>query len=297
MVAKHDPVAWWAILLLVVAAVAALFVVALALFVLATWRQRVAFDREKGEQVAVGAWAALALFRNELGALLTLMWWRLTGFGDGGFSPSQTKNRGRPVVCVHGLWGDPSNMRGIRRALDARGRPSYAVDLGRPFRPIDAYAPPLALALHQAVALHPEGDGFDVVCHSMGGLVLRAVLAADPDLAAQVRTVVFIGSPHQGTAAARGITFLPEGPALAQGSAWLAQLPPLSTSCPQARVVSIVAKGDAIVYPVETCTPEGCEVHVLEHLGHNAPLTRPEAIDVVIAALEGRPVDAHAAGR
>lgn len=289
--------AWWLVVLLLVLGAFVAVAAAILLWLVATHLRFSAFHRRAGRRVVRGAAPTLALWSGELGAMLTLLWWRLTGFGDGGFSPSQTKNRGRPVVCVHGYWGDPSNMRAIRAALEARGRPSYAVALGRPFRRLEDYAPPLALALHQALALHPEGDGVDVVCHSMGGVVLRLVLGADAELAAAVRTVVTISSPHQGTALADGIPFLPEAPSLARGSAWIAALPPLSTSCPRARVVAVVASDDHVVYPEETCRIEGCEVHVLPGTGHAGTLTKRAAVDVVVAALEGPRMDGDAAER
>jgi hypothetical protein len=291
-------VTWWLLPIGIALGLVAVVVCALALWVLGTHLRWSLFHRRAGKQVVLGALPTLALWTGELGALLTLTWWRVTGLGDGGFSSSQTKNRGRPVVCVHGMWGNGTNMRRIRAALEARGRPSYSVDLGRPFRGIEDYGPPLALALHQALALHPEGDGLDVVCHSMGGVVLRVVLAADPELAAAVRTVVTISSPHQGTHLAVGIgAFVPEAPSLARGSAWIGALPPLSTSCPQARVVAVVASHDSIVYPEETCRIEGCEVHVLQGTGHAGTLTKREAVDVVVQALQGRRMDAAQAER
>jgi pimeloyl-ACP methyl ester carboxylesterase len=146
--------------------------------------------------------------------------------------------------------------------------------------PVSWYLRRLERAVERAVGLDPEG--IDVVCHSMGGVLLRSVLARRPDLARRIRRVVTLGSPHRGTAAARGIPWLPEVQALKRRSAFLAGLPSLSALVP--RAVTVAGTLDTIVYPVDTALEDGAE-HVVIPAGHAGLLTRPEAVAAVRHAL------------
>jgi len=199
-------------------------------------------------------------------------------FRDGLRRPDEV--RGPTVVCVHGYTQNGTNFVRIRQALEAEGRPTLAVSLWHRLAPVSWYLRRLELALERAIGLDP--DGIDVVCHSMGGVLLRSVLAGRPDLAAQVRTVVTLGSPHRGTAAARGIPWLPEVQALKRRSAFLAGLPSLSALVPQA--VTVAGTLDTIVYPLASALEEGAE-HVVIPAGHAGLLTRPEAVAAVRWAL------------
>jgi pimeloyl-ACP methyl ester carboxylesterase len=191
---------------------------------------------------------------------------------------------GRLVVCLHGYTQNATNFLGLRRALQAAGRPTVGLSLGYRLAPMAWYAHRLERELRKLSDAHPEG--FDVVAHSMGGVVLRMVLAQHPDLRPALRTVVTLGSPHHGTAAARGIPLLPEIRALRRRSELLRELPHLSTLLPHARIVSIAGDADTVVYPLETALAPGARRVVLPGIGHAGLLTEPVAWQAVQHALE-----------
>lgn len=224
---------------------------------------------------------SLALIAREAWAQLVILAWTAARKGR---SLEETAGEGRPVVLVHGLAADGCSMWGYRRALAATGRPTSSPHLGGMFRPIEKYAHRLALALDRLMALHPEGHGVDVVCHSMGGIVLRATLAMRPDLAARIKHVVTVASPHTGTAGARGLP-LPEARQLRVGGAYLHTLPPLPALLPNARFTTIASDADAVVYPNETCCVVGGEHHELHGIGHAELLLHEKAVDLVVAAV------------
>ncbi len=207
-----------------------------------------------------------------------LAWWWLRSFlGEG-----RPGGGGRPVLCVHGYTQSGANFAGLRAHLR---RPTVAVSLLHRLAPMRWYAARLERRLEHLVREHP--GGVDVVAHSMGGVVLRLVLASRRDLAAAVHTVVTLGSPHAGTAAARFVPLLPEVVALRRGSALLASLPSLVELLPHGRVVTVAAAADTLVYPVETALVAGADHVVLDGMGHAGLLTRREAHEVVRLALDG----------
>lgn len=197
---------------------------------------------------------------------------------DGWLHP--TGGTGRPVLCVHGYTQNGTNFWPLRQRLQAEGRPSRSLSMVPGAASIDWYALRVEQALVEAVEV---GDaGVDVVCHSMGGVVLRVVLARRPDLRAQVTSVVTLGSPHAGTAAARGIPWLPEVQALKRRSVLLAELPALPDLVP--RAVTVAGTLDTIVYPLDSALVEGAE-HVVLPVGHAGLLTDARALQAVVEAV------------
>ncbi|MCB9685531.1 MAG: hypothetical protein H6738_20980 [Alphaproteobacteria bacterium] len=235
----------------------------------------------KGRSAPVGLrWVWL-----ELRDSVPLLWWMIRAFlRDGLMQPERPS--GRPVLFVHGYTQNATNFWGLRRRLYAGGRPTVGVSLHHRLAPVAWYAARLERHLERLVRDCP--DGLDVVAHSMGGITLRIVLAARADLRAAVRTVVTLGSPHHGTAAARGVGFLPEPSALRRGSALVRQLPHLSELLPHARVVSVAGDADTVVYPVETALVPAAEHVVLSDIGHAGLLSHPLAWEAVGRALEQR---------
>ena len=214
-------------------------------------------------------------------AILTVGLWHLrAAFADGLRTPKIVS--GPPVLCLHGITQTGSNLWGIRRALEARGRPTLALSLGRLPRNRRHLGDRVAPELLRLAALSSTGR-VDVVAHSLGGVVLRLVLADRPDLAAKIGRVVTLGSPHRGTASLRG---LPLGQAihrLGRRSTLLAGLPAL----PADHVTTVAGIPDLIVYPASTCHLPGSHCVDLPGVGHAGLLTRPEAIGAVLHALCG----------
>lgn len=226
----------------------------------------------------------------ELRGASLLGWWHVRGLLPDRFLHP---NRGaeapaavvppRLVVCVHGYSQTAANFVGLRRVLAAAGRESVAITLGFWLAPMSWYAGRLERKLERYAGEHPEG--IDVVAHSMGGVVLRMVLASRPDLGEKLRTVITLGTPHRGTAAARGIPLLPEIRALKRRSALLRELPSLPSLVPNGRVVTIAGDADTVVYPLETAIVDGSEAIVLRGVGHAGLLTTPRAWAAVRRAL------------
>jgi triacylglycerol lipase len=233
----------------------------------------VAWHRARGRATPAG----LEWMVHEVRDGARVGWWYLRGYFADGHRPGE----GRPVLCVHGYSQSGANFFGLRAHLR---RPTVAVSLLHRLAPLLWYAARLEARLERLIADHP--DGVDVVAHSMGGVVLRVVLASRVDLAARVRTVVTLGTPHRGTAAARWIPVLPELKALRRRSAFLAALPSLVELVPHGRVVTIAAAADTLVYPVETALVPGAEHVVLPDMGHAGLLTRFEAYEAVRLALD-----------
>ena len=124
----------------------------------------------------------------------------------------------RCVVLLHGLARTETSFALMEAALESAGfkvvRPGYP-STEAPVAELVERTLPDAMAACGPVAK------VDFVTHSMGGILLRGVLGRRPDLAGQVRTAITLGSPHRGTAAARGIPLLPEVQALKRRSGFL----------------------------------------------------------------------------
>ncbi|MEQ1504561.1 MAG: hypothetical protein ABMB14_20145 [Myxococcota bacterium] len=243
-------------------------------------RRFVDYHRRKGTEpkTTFSRWVAA-----ETRGAGTLASWYVRGFlRDGLRVPA--RSAGRVVLCIHGYTQNATNFHGLRQVLEADGRPTVAVSLGYRLAPLSWYARRLERALDGLVGAQ-NPDGIDVVAHSMGGVVLRMVLADRPDLRPALRTVVTLGTPHRGTAATRGLGVLPELRALHRRSTLLAGLPQLPALIPDAKVVTIAGDADTVVYPVETSLVTGAHKVVLPGVGHAGLLTTPPAWDAVRRAL------------
>ena len=235
-----------------------------------------AYHRFKGRTVEASGWAVLAAEAMD-SLRLTAFFARSVG-RDGWLEPAEAS--GRPVLCVHGYTQNGTNFWGIRQELLAMGRPSRSVSMVPGVASMRWYADKLERTLEHEVSQRAEA--IDVVCHSMGGVVLRMVLARREDLRARVASAVTLGSPHAGTAAARGIPWLPEVQALKRRSSLLQGLPPLSALVP--KVVTIAGTLDTIVYPLESALEAGAQ-HVVLPVGHAGLLTAQPAMQAVVAAV------------
>lgn len=189
-----------------------------------------------------------------------------------------------PVVCVHGFGLVGATMWGVRQALETRGRSTVALYLGLPHREPATYVRALRLAMHRVVAAHPDGP-LDLVAHSMGGLVVRLVLAEDFELARRVRRVVTLGTPHHGTALLRVFRLGPAYRMMSLGSELLRDLPTIRQSAPQAEVTTVASHHDFIAYPVECTHLEDARQVTLDGVSHLGLLVEDEVLDLVAGLL------------
>lgn len=249
-------------------------------------RRYLEYCAHKGRPGPLEGVALLRFVFKELGAMARLGRWQLLGQLGDGLRLGRSRNQGRPVVCVHGFTQNGTNFWGMRRHLERLGHPTCAVSLGLPFRHLEDYAPRLEAAMDTMLARLGDSDGVDVVAHSMGGIITRIVLARRPDLAAKVRHVITIGSPHQGTAGARGITLGHDALEMRRGSIFLRQLPGLEKLCPEASMLTAAAEHDYVVYPEETSEIPGAPHRVFSGIGHAGLLVDPRVWRYVSEGLE-----------
>jgi len=104
------------------------------------------------------------------------------------------------ILCVHGIHGTPADYRGFIGSVD---RARYQVWFA--YYPTGEKIPAMAHALHEALAAelarHPARRVW-VICHSLGGLVFRTLLARD-GFPGPLATVTYVSTPH------RGVRFAP----------------------------------------------------------------------------------------
>ncbi|MCO4746135.1 MAG: hypothetical protein KC912_15165 [Proteobacteria bacterium] len=231
----------------------------------------------------VGPVGLARLITLETSSVLVIASYYLRALGRSGLRvPDQPV--GRPVLCVHGITQNGTNMWGVRMELEARGRPTLAVHLGRPFQRLDGYVPRLVHGLEVLLDLH---ESVDVVCHSMGGVILRKALAARPDLAERIYRITTLGSPHAGTHAARGLEWVAHDVrGLAKNSAELEALPSFAELAPQALVTTVSAEWDVIVYPIEHAHLPGTRELRIPEIGHCGLITDKRALKAVGDSLE-----------
>ena len=193
-------------------------------------------------------------------------------------------------VCNRGLWAPW--LRRLRQA----GVPCQALTLAPVFGRIETWAPQIEAAV---LALqHATGRPPLLVGHSMGGLAVRAWLAAQPDAAAadaRVAGVVTIGTPHQGTWMARlGATA--NARQMRRGSAWLAALAAAESPARRALFTCFYGHADNIVFPATTATLAGADNRHLPGVAHLQMAFAPAVLAEVLRRVGAAPdaPDPHA---
>jgi pimeloyl-ACP methyl ester carboxylesterase len=129
----------------------------------------------------------------EMAAIGKAAVWLSSRFGEGRDRFDPNVPHPTPVVFVHGLFGDRTNFRGIRRGLGARGLSNVAYFEYAPR--IDW--PRLATRLGQVIDDVRRETGsrrVDIVGHSLGGLVARYLVDMRGD--GIVRRLVTLGAPY-----------------------------------------------------------------------------------------------------
>jgi len=102
----------------------------------------------------------------------------------------------RHLLLLHGLARTRHSLWPVARSAAARG---YRVaSVGYPSRkaPIEELAAFVTARVAERV---PDGEAFDVVTHSMGGIVLRTAVARGMIPADRVRRVVMLAPPSRGS--------------------------------------------------------------------------------------------------
>ena len=166
----------------------------------------------------------------------------------------------RPIILVHGYGMSRSCFQLLALRLSRVGLgPMHGFEYWT-VDPIQETAARLA-AYIEAVRAARGSDQVDLIGHSMGGLVSRYLVTCAGG-AERVANLVTIGSPHSGTALARGgrvEQLSPRSPVLAEMTAARGPWPTAMTA--------IASRCDCIA-PPERAGFEGAELVVYDDLGH-----------------------------
>ena len=186
-----------------------------------------------------------------------------------------------PVLLIHGYVNNAGALFILWRAIKASGRGTYTVNLEPVYADIDAYADLLEATLARVQAAE-DGRPVALVCHSMGGLAVRAYMRKYG--AGRVARVITLGTPHGGTALAR--TALGEnGRQMLVGSAWLAALAAHEHGVWPCPFTSVYSRDDNIVAPQLSAYLEGARNIALDGIGHVTLPMAPEVARLVVTEL------------
>ncbi|MBW8484738.1 esterase/lipase family protein [Actinomadura parmotrematis] len=205
-----------------------------------------------------------------------------------------------PVLVIGGFDARQDRLDGLAAALTARGHPAETMQLlGDP-----AGTAPIAESAH-AVAVRAAGllartgaARVDVVGHSMGGLAQRHYLKFLGG-ASRVGTAVSVGTPEQGEVL--GLLCAVASPGcrdLLPDSAFLKRLNAAPAVPPGPRAYHLYSEqglGEKAALPgaVNAAVQEFCPGRRVGHAGEPVDAAMQ---DLVVAALEGRPLAAGCAG-
>ena len=187
-------------------------------------------------------------------------------------------------VCNRGLW--VPWLRRLRRL----GVPCTALTLEPVFGGIDRYAPAIEAAVQDLT--RRTGRPPLLVGHSMGGLAARAWLASARPRAGgrsadqRIAGVVTVGTPHQGSWAARfGLSTNTRQMRL--GSAWLAALAAREPAGRHARFTCFFGHADNLVFPARLATLPGADNRHLAGVAHLQMVFDPAVLDAVLHRVRG----------
>ncbi len=196
----------------------------------------------------------------------------------------------RGVLLIHGFMCNRGFWSPWAAHLSHHKHAFAAVNLEPLFGSMDAYVPCIDAAIRQltqATGLPPL-----VVCHSMGGLAIRAWLRADPAAASQVHHVVTIGTPHYGTWLAARFSLAVNGRQMRQHSRWLLQLEQDELArardlaqAPYRLFTCFYSNCDNIVFPASTAMLPGAHNCLVPGLAHVALAFEPAVIAETMAKI------------
>lgn len=214
------------------------------------------------------------------------VWWREAVISMRIFGPWQTlhwrtpadrlgdKHSTRPgVVFVHGFMCNRGLWRQWQYELIEEERPFIAVNLEPVYGSIDAYHEIIDNAVNRMIA--STGYAPVLVCHSMGGLAVRAWLRrCGVDGQARVRWIITLGTPHQGTWLAR-FARARNARQMQRNSTWLSTLQTGESPEILTRMTCWYSNCDNIVFPASSGMLPGAEGHLASARGHLELATDP----------------------
>jgi triacylglycerol lipase len=180
----------------------------------------------------------------------------------------------RAVVLVHGFLCNRGLWNRRVPALRAAGVPHIAISMEPPFIGIDGNV----AAVDDAVVRATQATGLPplLVCHSMGGLAVRAWWRAHAASAAsRVQGVITIGSPHHGTFTAQ-LASGDNARQMRQASAWLRALADDEGDGRRRYFTCFYSHCDNIAMPASTGALPGADNRHIAGVPHVALAHAPE---------------------
>ena len=258
----HEVRGWHAAIALLAAACVPVLVHAAILgqqFAITAWLRR-----RSRPDLAFGTAAWLRAWAGEIVASLRTFFYAQIRYGAQAL-PSGSDRERLPVLLVHGYFCNRGIWLPFARWLAARGHAVDSVNLEPMFGSIDDYVPIVAAGVDRLRA-RTGAPRIALVAHSMGGLVVRAYLAAGGHQA--VAAAITLGTPHRGTWLARFGT----GRNVAQmrpDCDWLRALATRETATARVTPITVVlSHHDNIVAPQSIQTLDGVRTIELAGRGH-----------------------------
>ncbi len=241
----------------------------------------------RGDPVPQPTWKELAgaWWGETLAAPRVFCWrqpFRSQAFPDQ-LSPLSVVQGQRGVVFVHGFFCNRGFWAPWLQRLQGTGHAYVALNLEPPFASIDDYAP----LIDDAVQRVTEVTGLPplLVCHSMGGLAVRAWLKA-MKADARVYHVVTVGTPHRGTWLAR-FSHITNGRQMQLSGPWLRQLDSGPPCHGPAFFTCWYSNSDNIVFPSSTATLPGADNRLVRGAAHVQLAFVPEVMAATLAMIKG----------
>lgn len=199
----------------------------------------------------------------------------------------------RPLVMLHGMGGSAGNVAAIRLWVQLHSpRPIHVFGYAMKSN-IDDVAEQFEAWLLEVAETYPE-ENFDIIAHSMGGIIARKALH-NPTLRAKTRRLLTLGSPHRGTLLARwgGNRFVaalrPDSPFVKSINAEAAR----EVELEEVEIVSFWSRRDVMILPPENATLEGAWNIEMHESTHMSWMVKPRLIARIVDVLDSENVGAR----
>jgi triacylglycerol lipase len=185
----------------------------------------------------------------------------------------------RGIVFVHGYLCNRAFWNPWLAHCERLDVPCVAVSL----EPVFSDLQPYAAQVERAIAQLERQTGLApvLVCHSMGGLVARAWMAAVPGADARVHRTITIGSPHGGTWLAR-LSRTVNAHHMRPANDWLRGLAANEPAGRYEHFTCFFGHADNIVFPPRSATLPGADNRHLAATPHVAMAFHPAVMAEVL---------------
>lgn len=204
--------------------------------------------------------------------------------------PALASGSDTPILLVHGFACNSSCLWWLEWRLKRAGYRVRAVSYAPSFGNVHKLVPQIKQHIRDLLA-DTGSDKINYVGHSMGGVLIRDVLA-DPEFAAAVDKVVCLGSPQQGSRAANLLAPIVGG-AIQQMVHDCDYAKSLSATPGSARWYAINSQMDNLVLPVTSAILPGMTHLTLDYLGHCSLLYSPQVAALILRCLSDNESETH----